>query len=215
MQGAKEVGCLSPTEDGEWWGLGSDGCVDKLAQEAVMVQGASKRGGGQADKHVKLSMTVDQIWCACCYCITPPCSRVAASCSRVAVQISLGSRAACSAVCSICCVLQITQQVDEQAEGPPLTLTAVSGQSISLTTDMLKVRSGRRFLRVNHCHICSSRIPRITPAIYKCHPFINNNQKKLCVRSFSPQQVQSDLRSGVAETLDQSGCTLQGRCLHP
>lgn len=34
---------------------------------------------------------------------------------------------------------QITQQVDEQAEGPPLTLTAVSGQSISLTTDMLKV----------------------------------------------------------------------------
>jgi hypothetical protein len=37
-------------------------------------------------------------------------------------------------------LLQITQQVDEQAEGPPLTLTAVSGQSISLTTDMLKVR---------------------------------------------------------------------------
>jgi hypothetical protein len=36
--------------------------------------------------------------------------------------------------------LQITQQVDEQTEGPPLTLTAVSGQSISLTTDMLKVR---------------------------------------------------------------------------
>lgn len=35
--------------------------------------------------------------------------------------------------------LQITQQVYEQAEGPPLTLTAVSGQSISLTTDMLKV----------------------------------------------------------------------------
>jgi hypothetical protein len=38
---------------------------------------------------------------------------------------------------------QITQQVDEQAEGPPLTLTAVSGQSISLTTDMLKVRGVR------------------------------------------------------------------------
>lgn len=37
--------------------------------------------------------------------------------------------------------LQITQQVDEQTEGPPLTLTAVSGQSISLTTDMLKVSS--------------------------------------------------------------------------
>lgn len=41
----------------------------------------------------------------------------------------------------LCLLLQITQQVDEQTEGPPLTLTAVSGQSISLTTDMLKVRA--------------------------------------------------------------------------
>lgn len=40
--------------------------------------------------------------------------------------------------------LQITQQVDEQTEGPPLTLTAVSGQSISLTTDMLKVSCFRK-----------------------------------------------------------------------
>jgi hypothetical protein len=42
--------------------------------------------------------------------------------------------------------VQITQQVDEQTEGPPLTLTAVSGQSISLTADMLKVRQCRIYM---------------------------------------------------------------------
>eukprot|EP00877_Chromochloris_zofingiensis_P006249 jgi/Chrzof1/1878/Cz10g24190.t1 len=33
---------------------------------------------------------------------------------------------------------EVTQQVDDHTDAPPLTLTAVSGQSISLTSDMLK-----------------------------------------------------------------------------
>lgn len=48
---------------------------------------------------------------------------------------------------------QITQQVDEQAEGPPLTLTAVSGQSISLTTDMLKALSPEQIYKIYQTYI--------------------------------------------------------------
>ncbi|KAF6254507.1 hypothetical protein COO60DRAFT_1703290 [Scenedesmus sp. NREL 46B-D3] len=55
---------------------------------------------------------------------------------------------------------EITQQVDEQTEGPPLTLTAVSGQSISLTTDMLKALSPEQIYKIYQTYIkeLSSRL---------------------------------------------------------
>eukprot|EP00775_Hariotina_reticulata_P012515 gene12515-12649_t len=55
---------------------------------------------------------------------------------------------------------EITQQVYEQAEGPPLTLTAVSGQSISLTTDMLKALSPEQIYKIYQTYIkeLSSRL---------------------------------------------------------
>jgi len=48
---------------------------------------------------------------------------------------------------------EITQQVDDHLDAPPLTLTAVSGQSISLTADMLKALSPEQIYKIYQTYI--------------------------------------------------------------